>query len=46
MAGRTADRRWRNRLGWLLLIWALSVGCVALAAFLIKLLMRAAGLSA
>lgn len=47
MQGGPADRpRWRNRLAWLILIWAAGVACMGLAAWLIKLLMRAAGLSA
>ena len=47
MRGRPADRpRWRSRVGWLILIWAMSVAFMGLAAYLIKLLMRAVGLSA
>lgn len=45
--GGPADRaRWRSRVAWLILIWATSVAFMALAACLIKLLMRAVGLSA
>ena len=35
---------WR-RLGWLVLIWSTSVLALAVVAYLMKLLMRAAGLS-
>lgn len=34
-----------KRLGWLVLIWATSVLALAVVAYLMKLLMRAAGLS-
>jgi hypothetical protein len=37
--------RWKQ-VGWLVLIWAASVAALALAAYGIKLLMRAAGLAA
>ena len=37
-------RQWWRRLGWLVLIWAASVGGVLLLAQLLKLAMRAAGL--
>ncbi len=36
---------WWIRLGWLVWIWAASVGALAVAAFLMKALMRAAGMS-
>lgn len=39
-------RHWWRRLGWLVLIWGSSVGGVLLLAALLKLAMRAAGLSA
>lgn len=39
-------RHWWRRLGWLVLIWGASVGGVLLLALLLKLAMRAAGLSA
>lgn len=39
-------RHWWRRFGWLLLIWAASVGGILLLAWLLKLAMRAAGLSA
>ena len=35
-----------TRLGWLLLIWTASVAALGLAALAMKLLMRAAGMSA
>jgi hypothetical protein len=35
-----------KRLGWLVLIWAASVGALGLAAWALKLLMNAAGLTA
>lgn len=36
---------WWKRLGWLVVIWSASVTALALAAFLMRLLMRSAGLS-
>jgi hypothetical protein len=35
-----------KRLGWMVLIWAASVAALGLAAALMKLLMRAAGMTA
>lgn len=35
-----------RRLGWLVLIWACSVGALAVAALAMRILMRMAGLSA
>ena len=40
-----APTRWLARVGWLLLIWTLSVGALALVALLIRLLMHAAGMT-
>jgi hypothetical protein len=37
-------KRWLSRIGWLLAIWAASVAALALAAALMRLLMRAAGM--
>jgi hypothetical protein len=37
-------RLWLRRFGWLVAIWAASVGALALAAALIRLLMGAAGM--
>jgi hypothetical protein len=34
-----------KRLGWLVLIWSASVAAMAVAAYAMRLLMRAAGLS-
>lgn len=42
---RPGWRGWMKRFGWLLLIWAASVGALGLAALGMKLLMRAAGMS-
>lgn len=36
---------WLKRIGWLVLLWALSVAAIALVAAVLKLLMRAAGLT-
>ncbi|MDC8758189.1 DUF2474 family protein [Janthinobacterium fluminis] len=36
---------WWRRLGWLLAIWCASVAALAVLAYLMRLLMRAAGLS-
>ena len=38
--------RWWKRVGWLVLIWLLSVGALALVALMVKFLMRMAGLAA
>jgi hypothetical protein len=35
-------KRWLNRFGWLILIWALGVGFMFAAAALLKMLMRLA----
>lgn len=45
VAGRPARRVWLHRIGWLVAIWAASVAALSLAAGLMKLLMRAAGLN-
>lgn len=47
MVGRAGTRRrgWTTKLAWLVVIWCISVGSLALVAYLLKLLMRAAGLS-
>jgi hypothetical protein len=37
-------RLWLRRFGWLVAIWTASVAALALAAALIRLLMRAAGM--
>jgi hypothetical protein len=45
MAGtREQDGSWWRRLAWLMLIWATSVATLAAVAWVIRLLMRAAGL--
>ena len=36
--------RWWKRLGWLIVIWSASVSALALAAWLMRLLMRSAGM--
>jgi hypothetical protein len=41
-----APPRWTRRIAWLLVIWTLSVGAMALLAFAIRFVMRLAGLSA
>jgi hypothetical protein len=49
MAARTGRRgaedtpRWPRRIAWLLVIWTLSVGAMALVAFVLKGIMRLAG---
>lgn len=40
-----APKSWAKRLGWLLLIWALSVAGLGLVAYGFRLVMKAAGLS-
>jgi|JI6StandDraft_1071083.scaffolds.fasta_scaffold11435_6 hypothetical protein len=37
-------RKWPVRLAWLVVIWACSVGALGLAAWLMKMAMRAGGL--
>ena len=41
-----AERVWSRRLAWLIGLWTASVLTLALAAWLLRLLMNAAGLSA
>lgn len=36
---------WWKRIGWLILIWAASVAVLAVLAYLLRLLMNAAGLT-
>jgi hypothetical protein len=38
-------RPWWKKLGWLVLIWSASVAALGVVALLLKLLMRAAGLT-
>jgi hypothetical protein len=38
-------RQWLHRVGWLVLIWSLSVVALAAVAMLFRLLMKLAGLS-
>jgi hypothetical protein len=38
-------RPWWKKLGWLVLIWCLSVAALAVVALFFKLLMRAAGMT-
>ena len=40
-----AGRVWLRRIGWLALIWALSVGALALVALILRAVMSAAGLT-
>lgn len=44
--GDEAPGPWWKRVGWLLLIWSAGVAALAVFAFGLRLLMRAAGLSA
>jgi hypothetical protein len=39
------ERGWARRLGWLVVIWALSVGALALVAASLKGVMRLVGMS-
>lgn len=38
-------RLWSNRIGWLLLIWVLSVAALAVVALLLRVAMRASGMT-
>jgi hypothetical protein len=42
---RTAQRPWVQRVGWLILIWMVSVIALAVVAALLRTLMNFAGLS-
>lgn len=45
-AARAAgSKRWLRRIGWLVVIWVASVAGLAVAAWLLKAVMRIAGLS-
>jgi hypothetical protein len=39
------ERPWWKKLGWLILIWSASVVALAVVALLLKVLMRAAGMT-
>jgi len=39
------DSPWWKKLGWLVLIWSASVAALGIVALLLKLLMRAAGMT-
>ena len=43
--GGPAPRRWWHRIGWLLVIWALSVAAMGAVAWLLKGTMRFVGLT-
>ena len=43
--GEPAPRRWAARIGWLLALWLAGVAAMGLAAWLLKWVMRAAGLA-
>ena len=44
-SGRGHVRKWMSRVGWLVFIWACSVAALGAAAWLMKWLMRAGGLT-
>jgi hypothetical protein len=44
-AARPTPAAWRSRLLWLVLIWAASVAALGVAAYALRLLMRAVGMS-
>ncbi|BAF89759.1 DUF2474 domain-containing protein [Azorhizobium caulinodans] len=43
--GRSRGNVWVRRLGWLILIWSLSVAALGAAALLFRLLMKSAGMT-
>jgi hypothetical protein len=43
---KTGFKLWLKRVGWLILIWAGSILALAAVAYLMRLLMNAAGLNA
>jgi len=43
--GAEPERNWRKRIGWLLLIWTVSVAALALVALMLKLVMRGIGMT-
>jgi hypothetical protein len=45
MDSRRQNDPWWKKLGWLILIWAASVTALGVVAWLMRLLMRAAGLT-
>jgi len=47
MPSPTEQRRsWWKKLGWLVLIWALSVAAIGVVSYVLRLFMHVAGLSA
>ena len=42
---RAGREEWLKRIGWLLVLWGAGVAALGIAAWLIRLVMRAAGLS-
>lgn len=43
---QTTIRKWLRRLGWLVSIWLVSVAVIGVAAWALRLLMKAAGMTA
>ena len=43
--GAEPERSWCKRIGWLLLIWSVSVAALALVALMLKLVMRGIGMT-
>jgi len=44
--GDRTTASWPKRLGWLLLIWAASVAALGVAAWVLRVVMRAVGMAA
>ncbi len=46
MSQSARKRLWLRRLGWMVAIWAASIAALAVAAYLLRLIMNAVGMTA